>query len=93
MTSDELWHYGKSEGLSHMPKYVTSQMKQPILVPRKDEKLAAWSKAGISLFNLVTKNVSCSDLFLKTSRISFLDLDVVCQAFHMSHHLYFNALI
>lgn len=68
-------------------------MKQHILVPRKEEKLAAWSKAGISLFNLVTKNVSCSDLFLKTSGVSFLDLDVVCQASHMSHRLYFNTLI
>lgn len=71
----------------------TSQMKQPILVPRKEEKFAAWSKAGISLFSLVIKNDSCSYLYLKTSGVSFLDLDVVCQASHMSHHLYFNTLI
>lgn len=97
ITSDELWHYGKSKGLSHVPKYKTSQVKQPLLVVHKKEKLAAWSKVSIGLFNLVKKkkkeNQTCFDIFLKANRISFPDLDVCCQIFYMSHHLFFNAFI
>jgi len=76
-----------------VPKYKTSQTKQPILVAQKREKLAAWSKVGISFFNLVKKKYFLFDMFLKSSRISFSDLDVCCQTFYMSHHLLFNAFI
>lgn len=55
LTSDQLWHYRKSKGLSHVPKYKTSETAH---VGGTEKGKTCCLEQRISFFNLVKKKTT-----------------------------------